>query len=242
MADKLDEYIQETNRGLRTSRPKQKKHRKLKTTRETGFKRWAASAAMDLFRFYIPLLLLCLSGGLCLIIAPSIANYFFYASAIVIVFGVILCSYDFYHYSTWSTRLNYSLEGWSNLIYSRSPKFWDMNGEYWVPVKIVISMNEPVNEKHFRVLEAFLKKLRKRLNQWTVSKEEHFGYSQPNGWTQDGCVIAGDMNPRVLNLIRKRLAGELNRLSELMPDTIDKVVISPNGKEKYHQVYVESSD
>jgi hypothetical protein len=74
-----------------------------------------------------------------------------------------------------------------------------------------------------------------------VSKETHFGYSQPHGWTHDGLILAGEMNPRVLNLIRKRFSGELNSLCKLMPGTIDKVVVSKTGNEQFHQVYVDPS-
>jgi hypothetical protein len=241
MEDKLDEYIRETNKGLKNPRVKANKTRTKPPTRVTGLKRWAASAAMDLFKFYLPLILLALSGGICLMISSAIAIYFFYAFAVVLLFGIIFCAFDFYHYNTWTQKICYTLEGWDNVIGARSSKYWDMNGEHWLSVKIVIVLNEPVNEKHFRVLEAFLKKLRKRLNQWTVSQEKHFGYSEPNGWAHDGMILAGDMNPRVLNLIRKRFSGELHHLCKLMPGTINKVVISPTGSERYHEVYVDPS-
>jgi hypothetical protein len=242
MEDKLDRYLKETNKTLKKSGSKPEKKRTPKTTRETGLQRWAASAAMDLFKFYVPLIILGLCGGLCLIIQPSIAKYFFYGFGAVVAVGLAFCAFDFYQYNTWTSKLSYKVEGWNNVIYSRTPRYWDMNGEHWVPVKIVVVLNEPVNEKHFRVLEAFLKKLRKRLDQWTVSSEKHFGYSQPNGWAHDGMILTGDTNPRVLNLIRKRFSGELNRLCKLMPGAINKVMISPTGGEQYHQVYVESSD
>lgn len=242
MEDKLEKYLREANRTPATSRPKRKKEKPTGSTRESAFKRWAASAAMDLFKVYMPLLMTTLSGGLCLIVAPSAAIYFFCAAGVILVFGSIFCAYDFYHFSSWSSKLDFKLEGWSSVIHSRSPKYWDMNGEHWVPVKVVITMNEVVNEKHIRVLEAFLKKLQRRLNQWTVSKEQPFGYSQPNGWAHDGLILAGEINPRALNLIRKRFSGELNGLSKLMPGSIAKVTISANGEEKYHKVYVDSSD
>lgn len=172
----------------------------------------------------------------------SIAKYCFYAFGIAAVVGLFFCSIDFYHYRTWTSRLTFQLEGWNNILYSRTPAYWDINGEHWLPVKIEVVMREPVNQKHLLVVETYLKKLRKRLNQWTVSTEIRFGYSQPNGWVHDGLILAGEMNPRVLNLIRKRFSGELDRLSKLMPDAIDKVIISQNGKEKYHEVYVDTSD
>jgi hypothetical protein len=242
MDDKLDQYLRETNKGLKNPRRKGRRERKPKTTRETAVKRWAASAAMDLFALYAPLTALVVAGGICLLIdMPGIAGYCFYAFGVVAVGGLGFCATDFYRYQTWQSRLDYKVEGWNQILHSRSPSYWDMNGEHWLPVKIVVILKEPVNEKHFAVVEAFLKKLRKRLNRWTVSKEEHFGYSQPNGWAHDGMIIAGDMNPRVLNLIRKRFSGELNGLSKLMPGAIDKVVITQTGSERYHEVYVDPS-
>jgi hypothetical protein len=239
--DKLDQYLRETKKALKPKRAKPKKDRQPKATRESGFKRWAASAAMDLFKIYVPLILLAVSGGIMLIVDISIAKYCFYAFGVVTVVGLFFCAIDFYRYSTWTTKLSFGLEGWNDIVYSRTPAYWDMNGEHWLPVKIVVVMKEPVNQKHLHVMDAFLKKLRKRLNQWTVSPETHFGYSQPNGWAHDGLILAGELNPRVLNLIRKRFSGELDRLSKLMPDAIEKVIISQNGKEKYHQVYVDPS-
>jgi hypothetical protein len=240
--DKLDQYLRESNKELKRAPAKAKKERQPKVTRETALKRWAASAAMDLFKIYIPLSMLCVLGAIMLIVDNSIAAYIFYAGGGVALVGLLFCAIDFYHYRTWTSRLNFRLEGWNSILHSRSPMYWDMNGEHWLPVKIVVVMREPVNSKHSLVLETFLKKLRKRLNQWTVSKETHFGYSQPNGWAHDGMILAGDMNPRVLNLIRKRFSGELDRLSKLMPGAIEKVIVSQTGKETYHQVYVESSD
>lgn len=242
MEDKLDQYLRETNKELKHKRAKPKKIRQPKITRESALKRWAASAAMDLFKIYFPLVMLGVCGGIMLMVEISIAKYFLYGFVVVMVIGLLYCAIDFYHYATWTSNLSFKLEGWNNILYSRNPTYWDMNGEHWLPVKIVIVMNEPVNQKHVTVLEAFLKKLRKRLNQWTVSSEKHFGYSQPNGWAHDGLILAGEMNPRVLNLIRKRFSGELDRLSRLMPDAIQKVVVSQTGKELYHQVYVDPSD
>jgi hypothetical protein len=241
MEDKLDQYLRETNKELKGPHRSPKKRGTIKATRESALKRWASSAAMDLFKFYAPLFVLALSGGLCLIIEASIAQYFFFAFACVLVIGIVFCVFDFYHFSTWTDKISFKLEGWNNVIYSRSPKYWDMNGEYWLPIRIVVVLNEPVNEKHVRVLEAFLKTLRKRLNQWTVSSEKHFGYSQPNGWTHDNVTLAGDMNPRVLNLIRKRFSAELHHLCKLMPGTVEKVVMSATGSEQHHQVYEDPS-
>jgi hypothetical protein len=107
-------------------------------------------------------------------------------------------------------------------------------------VKIMIVVDESCPEKHRRVLQAFLRKLTKRLNQWTVSADNRMGYSQPQGWITDDLVLCGDMNPRVMNLIRKRMSGEMNKLSRLMPDSIVKVIIETSGKEKYHEVYHDS--
>jgi hypothetical protein len=242
MEDKLDQYLREANRELKNPRSKRQADRKPKARRETGLRRWATSASMDLFKFYMPVIMLAIGGGIFLIVETSIATYCFYALGIVLIAGIIFCAVDFYHYENWTGKINYKLDGWSSITHSRSRQYWDFNGEYWLPVKIVVVLKEPVNEKQFRVVEAFLKKLRKRLNRWTVSKETHMGYSQPNGWAHDGVVIAGEMNPRILNLIRKRFSGELNRLSKLMPGAIDKVIISQTGKEQYHRVYVDPSD
>jgi hypothetical protein len=239
MEDKLDRYLRETNKELKQrARPKTQKEPKPKV-RPTRLKMWAASAAMDLFKFYVPLIILGVSGGILLIVEISIAKYCFYVFGAVVLAGIIFCAIDFYHYRAWISKVSYKIEGWDNVINSRSPEYWDMNGEHWLPVKIVITLNEPVNEKHFRVLETFLKKLKIRLNKWTVSKEKMIGYSQPNGWALDGLILTGDMNPRVLNLIRKKFSGELNHLCRLMPGTIEKAIVAQTGKEQYHQVYVD---
>jgi hypothetical protein len=242
MEDKLDQYLREANKRLKRQRAKPKKGRPPKATRESALKRWAASAAMDLFKIYFPSIMLGVSGGIMLMVEISIAKYCFYAFGVVTVAGLLFCAIDFYHYNTWTSKLSFKLEGLNHVVYSRTPGYWDMNGEHWLPVKIVVVMKEPVNQKHLAVLETFLKKLRKRLNQWTVSTETHVGYSQPHGWAHDGLILAGEMNPRVLNLIRKRFSGELDRLSKLMPGAIDKVILSQTGKEKYHQVYNDPSD
>lgn len=243
MEDKLDQYLRQSSKKLKErTRPKTQTERKSKSTRPTALKMWAASAAMDLFKFYIPLIILGVSGTILLIVEISIAKYCFYAFGAVLLAGIVFFAIDFPRYRTWTSKLNFKVEGWDSIINSRTPRYWDMNGEHWLPVKIVIALNEPVNEKHFRVLEAFLKKLRRRLNQWTVSKEKTFGYSQPNGWSHDGLILAGEMNPRVMNLIRKRFSGELNRLCRLMPGAIQKVTVSQTGKEQYHEVYVDPSD
>jgi hypothetical protein len=242
MADKLDEYLRQTNKELNRKRAKPKKSRQPKETRETAIKRWAASAAMDLFKICFPLIMLGVAGVIMLMVEISIAKYCFYAFGVLTVAGLFYCALDFYHFSTWTSKLSFKLEGWNSIVHSRSPVYWDMNGEHWLPVKIVVVMKEPANQKHVAVTEAFLKKLRKRLNQWTVSSEKHIGYSQPSGWAHDGLILAGELNPRVLNLIRKRFSGELDRLSKLMPEAIEKVVVSQTGKEVYHQVYVDPSD
>jgi hypothetical protein len=242
MEDKLDQYLRQANKELNRKVTKPKKARKPKATRQTALKRWAASAAMDLFKIYFPLIMLAVFGGIMLMVEISIAKYCFYASAVVTVIGLLYSALDYYHYSTWTSKLSFKLEGWNDILNSRSPSYWDMNGEHWLPVKIVVVMKGPANEKHVAVIEAFLKKLRKRLNQWTVSSEKHFGYSQPNGWAHDGLILAGDMNPRVMNLIRKQFSRELDRLSKLMPEAIEKVMISQTGKETYHEVYVDPAD
>jgi hypothetical protein len=242
MDDKLDQYLRETNKELKSPRRKPRLQRQWKATRETALKRWAASAAMDLFKLYMPLMALAVAGGFCLLMdLQTAALYCLYAFIAVAFAGLTLCAIDFYKYQTWPSRLTYKVEGWNNILLSRNPSYWDMNGEHWLPVKIVIILKEPVNPKHVTVVEAFLKKLRKRLNQWTVSKEEHFGYSQPNGWSHDGMILSGDMNPRVLNRIRKRLSGELDELSKLMPGAIEKVVITQTGSQQFHKVYVDPS-
>jgi hypothetical protein len=242
MKDELDEYLREASHELKKPRRIREKQPKRKRARAGAFKRWAASAAMDLFKFYIPVVFLVITGGLCLIASESIAKYFFYALVPVLLVGLIFCAYDFYQYSTWTRRLKFTLEGWNNIVNNRSAKYWDMNGEHWLPVKIQVDLLEPVKAKHVRVLEAFLKKLQKRLNKWTVSSSKHVGYSQPNGWTREGLVLSGDMNPRVQNLMRKRFSKELNHLAQLMPGAIHKVVVSQTGGERYHQVYQDPAD
>jgi hypothetical protein len=241
MEDKLDEYLRDANKQSKRSRRKPQAQRSRKNVRESALKRWASAAAMDLFKLYVPLMALAVAGFFMWVAKISFAQYCWLAFAVVTLIGLAYCAIDFYRFLNWTTKLTYNVEGWTHVVNSRTPSFWDMSGEYWLPVKIVVVMRDPVNAKHHAVVEAFLKKLRRRLNQWTVSKEQHFGYSQPTGWTHDGLIMTGDLNPRVLNLIRKKLSGELNGLCKLMPGSIDKVVIAPMGSEKYHKTYVDPS-
>jgi hypothetical protein len=242
MEDKLDQYLRDTAKQLKSSRQKKNRVSKPERSRNTAFKRWASSAAMDLFKFYIPLIIFGVAGGIFLIVEISIAKYCFYAFGIVVLAGIAFCAFDFHRFQTWSANLPFAFDGWNQIVHSRSSKYWDMNGEHWVPVKIVVVMREPVTEKHFRVVEAFMKKLRRRLNQWTVSEDPPIGSSQPKGWSHDGLVIAGEMNPRVLNLIRKRFSGELTQLCRHMPNAVNSVMIEQTGQEKYYHVVMDTSD
>jgi hypothetical protein len=235
--EELSDYLKEAEEKRKPRARKAKPAPSPK--RISGFRRWASSAAMDLMRMFMPVLMLVLIGGLFLILHPDIAIYFFYGAGAIAVPSLIYFAVDFYAFKNWTSALTFSLDGWSQVLNQRSRKFWDMNGEHWVPVKIVIIVNESCPEKHRRVLQTFLRKLTKRLNQWTVSKETRVGYSQPHGWITDDLVLCGDMNPRVMNLIRKRMSGEMNKLSRLMPGSILRVVIETSGKEKYHEVYHE---
>jgi hypothetical protein len=236
--EELSDYL----RGAEEKRKPlpQKAKRAPRPVRVTGLRRWASAAAMDLMRIFMPVLMLVFLGGLFLLIQPDIAIYFFYGAGVILLPCLIYCVFDFYAFKSWTGALTFRFDGWSEVVQQRSPKFWDMNGEFWVPVKMMIVVNESCPEKHRKVLHAFLGKLRKRLNQWTVSAEKRMGYSQPQGWITDDLVLCGDMNPRVMNLIRKRISGEMNKLGRLMPGTIVKVIIETSGKEKYHEVYHDS--
>jgi hypothetical protein len=242
--EELDSYLKENQPKSRKaqrqksgkSAPAPKKKRTI-----TDFMMWRSSAANDLFMIYMVLAMLTIIGGICLIINVTIGLYFLYAAGIVLVPSLLWCCYDYYHYLNWVKNLNYKLEGWTHALNSRSPNFWLMNGEYWVPTRITISIAEPVNQKHYKVTEVFLKKLCKKLNKWTVSSEKHFGYSQPNGWTHDGLTLVGDMNARVSNLIRKHFSKEFSRLTRLMKPSQFNVAITCSGKEEYHEVYVDPS-
>lgn len=239
---KLDAYLHEGEKQLKSRKPRDVL-KTIKPPRQiTAFMRWKACAAMDLITLFMILLVPLITGGICLMVNITVALYILCAAGAVILYGMIFSLYDFYHFRTWTTRLHFTLDGWQQAINSRSKNFWHQDGQYWVSTSITIVMNEPLNEKHALAATVFLKKLRKRLNQWTVSSEKHVGYADPNGWSILDRTITGDMNARVLNLVRKRLSGEFDGLVQLMPGSVHRVSINCSGKERHHEVYQDTSD
>jgi hypothetical protein len=159
--NKLDKYLRDVEQELQPKRTRQKSGTsRKKSKRITSFRRWAASAAMDLFRMYLPVMLLVLSAGICAIIEPRYALYFLYVAGFLGFIALIYSTYDYYRFQTWQKGLNFELEGWNSSLKSRSPKFWDMNGEHWIATRITIVMREPVNKRHQKVLEVFLRRLK----------------------------------------------------------------------------------
>ena len=106
-----------------------------------------------------------MSAGFCALMDLSLGYYFLYGAAAVILCALVYGLIDFYHYKTWYTKLNFKLEGWKQVMNSRTANFWKANGEYWVATQITIVLKTAATEKHRLVTEAFLKKLRRRLNQ-----------------------------------------------------------------------------
>lgn len=234
----LDAYLKSSEKKLKKKRGKWPRPKKEKiSTPITNLKRWIASAAMDLYRISIVMIFLLMSAGFCLMMDFPITHYFLFGAGAVVLGATIFALIDFYDYKTWYTKLDFKLVGWKDAMNSRTANFWKADGEYWIATQITVVMNTSAPEKHKQVVEAFLKKLRRRLNQWTVSEETHVGYSQPDGWRILDLTLTGDMNARVMNLVRKRFSNEFNKLSLLMKDSVDYVKISCSGSEKYHEVY-----
>ncbi len=239
--EKLDAYLKSSEKKLKKKKKKWPAGRKEKSNSAiSNLKRWTASAAMDLYRISIVLTLLLMSAGFCAMMDLSLWFYFLYGAIAVIFCALIYGLIDFYHYKTWHSRLNFKLDGWKQATNSRTANFWKADGEYWVATQIKVILSSSASEKHLLVTEAFLKKLRRRLNQWTVSEETHVGYSQPDGWRIIDLTLSGDMNARVMNVIRKRFSKEFNKLSLLMNASIDHVSITCHGPEKYHEVYSDT--
>ena len=238
---KLDTYLSDTRKALKNKKNVQReKTSHHKQSSIAPFTQWKGCASMDLTSLAIVCTVLLVSSGICLIIHPDIVPYFFFALGTFFTGATIYCVIDYRHFTTWKNKLNFKLEGWESAVNSRSRDFWKLKAEHWVCASVTIAMSENASDKHRQVSEAFLGKLRRRLDQWTVSSETHIGYTQPNGWRILDLTLTGDMNARVLNLMRKRLSGEFRSLSELMPDAVERVVISAAGKETHHEVYVDS--
>jgi hypothetical protein len=238
--DKLDAYLQDASKQLKSKKSKHTPKKVKKPSRITLFTQWKGAASMDLYRISTVVFAFLFGSLITLMIDVQWSFYLACLGSFIFFCGLIFCIIDYNHFKNWDANLNFKFEGWKQFRNNRSRNYWKFNAENWIPVNITVVMNPNADRKHQRVAEAFLKKLRKRLNQWTVSSKTYPGYSQPDGWQMLDLTLTGDMNARVMNLVRKRFSGELNKLTRLMPGSLQSIEIKATGKEKYHEVYTET--
>ena len=232
--DVLDDYLKENQRS--PSGRKDKATRSVRDSPITQFRRWQACAAMQIVAV-IGILVGMLTLSLILFTTSTTwAIYGLITCAAFLFIALIYLAIDYVGFLRWTTGLRFSLEGHLNVLNACSRKFWSHSGEYWIATQVSILFHDKAPEKHRQVVQVFLKRLRKRLDQWTVSEDKQIGYSQPDGWRYLDYTLAGDMNARVFNLLRKRLSGEFNGLVKHMPGSIARVIISTHGGEKHHAV------
>jgi len=233
--DVLDNYLKE-NQPSRAKKQKTKSIKQKAPRRITQFQKWQACAGMEIAAFAGIMFGAVTLALLLFLTSTQWAIYALSGCGVLLFFSLIYFFIDYQKFRRWTSNLKFTLEGHNSYLNGRTEKYWTHGGEYWIATQVKILFNETASEKHKKVVDVFMHRLRKRLNQWTVSEEKKFGESQPDGWRYLDYTLMGDMNPRVFNRLRKALSGEFNQLVPHMSGSIKQVVISNSGGEKQHKV------